>query len=913
MITTVFRLKTAVEMIGVEAPVFITPTIAEPILWADCRMSFEVDEKYHGVLTSYSRGDLKLVFHCENAYELIIAQYRRYGIDAEVEFLVVEIDDNDSEYVEFRGKLHFPTISIKAGEVSISIIENNIHNRVAARWDVPVALDGNFTLDNGFIIAPTPIEIPLPGQTISEKGDISKTKRVFETKEDPQAGMGGLYTLLPNMNWPNDQMPIPADAQSLLQMEGVFPLPGGIIKGGHEGQPFIEEKYAADYHIEFDYITKVNMAISRDNAVLEFGRVRYSGWSIEPLFIIQQPGKADEVIAMAPRITGSGETLFIGERQVTVHLNLDFSLVPGSKVYIFTKLVAFATKALKQLSFSADTSLMHVKLERKTRAEASRTTAYLLPDALRFVSGVITNALDDNTGTGAVEGSLIDYSNANNPFDGYATEYAVASGGQLRGLKKAPTFTFKELIDTLWAQHAAGILYQRNDTTGKESIRIEEGAWFYRGGEILRIEEVFEYQEEIDTEQLYNQIEVGYSKFPDSGPGVGEEFNTTHTYQTPIVNSDAKHEIICPLIAAGTAIEEARRLGLTKTDENGKVIPSTDAGSYDDDNFLLHVGTQTYTDTVQFFIKPPQPFPGKPYTAYYVQFSTSIINKLLNGISLKYGDIIVFSGTNTAMDGVPMFVGNLVKSGSIFKLLNAIIRPTYEIILPTTFIETANPIAVSWRLGSQPAKLRTDERLLVTGLTDPGSTANLELSPARMLRKHALFINSGLFYKQKIDEIRCTAYKHNSQLTTRVRPEVAPLPGDQDKQRIRETGNVALGAFERFEKLFEPLLIKVTGRITKQEARKLRDALRNRSADESINMGYVTVLNPDNNYVSGYVRSLDYDPRSEVVEMVLRKKADPSAIVDCSFYYSKNFGYFEGNNGADPNIYRFCRFSDFAS
>jgi hypothetical protein len=625
---TEFRLQTAVKMIGITAPVILSPDIDEPIKWADVLFSMEADDQFHGINSEYSQGDLKLDFQCENAHELISSQYYQYGTDALIEFLVIDVDYDGTEYTEYRGKINAETIHIEAGKVSASIVRNTIHQKVSSRWDSPVALDLKSTLDNVFIAPPGSFELPLPGQTIHEVGEFTRKKRLYETKEDNQnVGYGGLYTLYPNLIWPADQKPVPPETINFQQMEGVAQLSGGILKGGPDAFPLIRTSVAGSYHLEVDWLTKIDMAISRDNAALEFGRVKYAVWSIEPTLVVKQPGKADVVTALTPIIKGSGETVFIGEKLVQIRYSGDLELIAGSTIYVFIKLIALTTKPLKQLSFSADTSMIRVKIDRKTRAEASKTQAYLFPDVLKFVAGVITSVVDDETKTGRVTGSLIEPASQTQAFDGPATEYAVASGGQLRGLKKAPTFTLKELIETIWAHHTAGILYERDETTGIESIRVEPGEWFYRGDEIIKLDDVFEYSEDPDTNLLFNQLIVGYEKYPDEGPGVAEEFNTTRTYQTPLVNRDAKQEILCPLIAAGTAIEEARRLGLTKTDADGKVIASTDAGQYDDDNFMLHVGTQTNTDAVKFIIRPPQPFPGKPYTTYYIQFYGSILSR----------------------------------------------------------------------------------------------------------------------------------------------------------------------------------------------------------------------------------------------------------------------------------------------
>ncbi|MEQ6329295.1 hypothetical protein VLF92_13370, partial [Pseudomonas chengduensis] len=66
--------------------------------------------------------------------------------------------------------------------------------------------------------------------------------------------------------------------------------------------------------------------------------------------------------------------------------------------------------------------------------------------------------------------------------------------------------------------------------------------------------------------------------------------------------------------------------------------------------------------------------------------------------------------------------------------------PTYEVDASTPMV-TGGPLAGSWQIGTQAVKLRTNERLDVSGITDPETAFNLELSPSRMLRRHAAFIN----------------------------------------------------------------------------------------------------------------------------------------------------------------------------
>lgn len=914
-----FRLRTKLKTVGITEPTAVTVDIAEPVRFSDLKFGGEANADYHGFDWGYGDG-LKLDFTCESAHELLSEQYYTFGTDAAVDFLLIETDRKGEESIE-TFRLDFETISIQPGRVSVEVMEQSIKQKILDRFDTPVALDVTTTLDKTDIVPPSPYSLALPGQTLHEMGELKRQGRYTKTDTFVSPGLGGLYAVLPNMLQTQTELnalPAPGALPALTTLSGVNTLPGFVAQSPLQAYPLIKLDTAGVYSVGIDWLFRVNVSMTK--GALQLGKAKFGRLRMKPVVQIQKPGESIVITTVAPEQNSDGFATS-AEHQFSATYRGELNLPAGATVAVGCIVACFAERPLKQLDFTVTTLNLRIKIDRKTRAEPTRADVFSLPDALRHVVGVIAQ----NT---PVTGELVSRQagNPNQATDGYATEYAVTSGGLLRGLAKAPTFTAKELMATLHAHHWAGILYQRDEPAGAESLRVEAGPWFYRGGEILRIEEVFAYREEPDLDLLFNQIEVGYETFPDSGPGVAEEFNTSRTYQTPLVSRDAKLDIRCPLIAAGTAIEQARKLALKQVDENGQVVTNTEAGPYDDNGFLLHVMLKptVYNDTVTFAVRPARPFPGKPYTAHYLSFGTGVINRLLNGVQLGVGDVITFLGTGTANDGKAYKIRGVSNARLTGGPVN--LNPVYE-IENTVPMVSAGPVVCTWQVvktgpklpglirKQQPlelATLRTNQRLDVTGITDPESAYNLELSPARMLRRHAPFINSGLAYKQAIDELVCTAYKHNGQMATQARPEIAPLPGDSDKQYIAEVGNVTLGANERFERLFTPELVYITAPLSREDLALVVSALRNQGADDK-RMGYVTVINPDGDEVSGYLRRIRYDRGSEVAELTLRKRRTdegPNGPA-CRDYTDWKFGRFETDPSANPNLYRFCRFSDF--
>ncbi|GAB4007150.1 hypothetical protein GCM10028808_10480 [Spirosoma migulaei] len=908
-----FRLTTSVVSQGVYTPV--TVVIEEPVKWSDVRITAERDPDFHGFNYEYSDGKVQLDFTCESAANLLSAQYYTYGNDAVVKFLIVDIAADGSETVRYSGKIDFNDVDIQPGRVSADVIRDDLHEKINARWDTPVSMTVAKTLDNSAITPPLPIEISLPGQAVTDSGYFKRIGPFYDESSFENPDFTGHYTLFPNLVNPNGQpnqptgavdpitnQPVaaPPELSSLSNSSGQILIPNGTVMSGTGVDiPFLDGYADSNYHLKTIWLFRLNIIAYKK--ALQIGGAKFLIWDINPLLTIVRPNQAPEIIALAARQQGQDAVNEIGERTFSCQYNGDFYAPKGTKIYLNAQIRAIVNA--RKIIFLVTTLQAQVEIERISRAVDSTGYAFMLPDALKHVFGVVSNALSG--GTGNISGSLISKASVTQAQDGYGTEYAVSSGYQLRNLNtKAPTFTLKQLLGTLSAQHVAGMLYQ-TDSDGNHSVRVEDGRWFYRGGRIMILDEVptddptiFNYSEKPNKDLLINQVIVGYEKYPETGPGALLEFNTERTYQTPIITNNQPKEIKCPLIAAGSAIEEARRLGIPQYDATGKPIDrTTEGGTYDNDAFLLHVAPKSFSGGITFAVIP---FFGFPYKEG--QPAAKTIQLPDSAEPLKVGDTIIFSGTGTPNDGVEYLIGYVTVSD-----LNKLIYSVSNLLpmVPGAFFG-------SWTLKNQPVRIRTNERLTVYGVTDPATTYNLELSPARMLRRWAWWLNSGLRYKKPTEELRCTDYKGNRDMQSRVKDGYV-LPGDTAKQVVYETGDIALGEYEYFEKLFSPEVIPARVYMTPEQADETLLALRNLHADENLNMGYLTIRNPDGTLVDGFPFKIDYNPTSGIAELLLWKKnADlPAGGPSCVDYANWVYQQFINNPGANPDLYRFCTFGSF--
>ncbi len=900
---TEYRLKTAVDSIVITEPqVIVTPTIAEPVNWSNIDLVGEVDELFHGFNYNYAKGDISLIFTCESAGALIAQQYNRYGVDAVVQFLVIEIDRDLTEHVVYDGKINYAKgFELEDGWSKATVVLNSIHTKVVSRWDSKIDLTANRTLDDVLITPPLEIELPLNGQTLHEEGQTQIQRKRVEIVTFPSPGLGGVFFILPNMLPMKDVSPVPNTSISTIPaletLAGTHLLYGSVTAINPDSNPLLDvtNDTAGLYRIELEWQFTVNVSLTKKS--LQIGAPRFVVLNFSPVVVVRQPGKTDVITAIAPALIRGG---FINsvEEGFNCKYAADLDLPSGSQVFWYCKVPSFTKEETKQQEFTITTYNLRAFIKRDTRTPASRAKAYGLSEALRHVFGCVTSTIDQTTGSGLVVGGLLDAASSSQAFDGFARELAVTTGIGIRGLSnKPPKFSLKELMLFLSAQTVAGMLYEKDPITGEETVRVEEGSWFYRGEQIMLLDEVYEYSETPDTDQLYNKIKVGYEKFPTSGAGIGEEFNTTRTYQTPLINSDQTLTIESPLIAAGTAIEQQRRMGSKKIVDGVEVSNENDAGPYDDDAFVFHVINQVNTDSITFIAEGPTP--QKPYLANYIQFSSSVISRLYGGVTLKAGDVIVINGTGTAYDGGAYIILNVIGN-------RATLNPKYQVFF-SGFVNSG-PHVGTWQLAGQPFKLRTNERLNVQGLTDPPNVLNQELSPARTLRRWSRFINSGLFYKKATDVLRCTEYKGNGVMMSQVKVNEMPLPGDPYRQAVWETKDTALGELEKFDKLFRPELINVKLHMTRDQQKALFDAMQNRGPEEK-RLGYIGIKRPEDGViVGGYVRQITYNKSSQVATMTLRKRKLVLSLPSCNYYYDWQLNRLAIDPTANPQNYMFCQF-----
>lgn len=380
---------------------------------------------------------------------------------------------------------------------------------------------------------------------------------------------------------------------------------------------------------------------------------------------------------------------------------------------------------------------------------------------------------------------------------------------------------------------------------GREIVRLEQKDYFYNDTLLFEIPaaniQKDSYEETPDLDITFNQLEIGYEKYPEEELNSLDEFNTKQEYATPIKSYRNKFEKLSKFIASGYAIEFQRR----KTFEN----ESDNRGSsqYDDDVFIVAMTTENYevgirkiTNTkviylTQFLANPP-----------VVGSTITVIGTTLNNGNYTVASIGDY--------------GFLPKKTSI---------TVTESTLDEGFVADGY---VKYE-GGEYSPERNQPFESVTGVISPKSSYNLRISPKRMLYNWAKWINSGLFHKVGTDILKSTFTKSNlllGGLVTQFKNTETCLLGDQDRVVITEGADVALSDFNGFRKKFKPINIRFKARINYVDLKYILDKHQNESAES---YGYIRFTDLEGNPRNGWLMELNYNPSLEIVEFKLREKA----------------------------------------
>lgn len=140
------------------------------------------------------------------------------------------------------------------------------------------------------------------------------------------------------------------------------------------------------------------------------------------------------------------------------------------------------------------------------------------------------------------------------PADGAGALRAITSGNNIRGQNNLFA-SFADMYRTFNLLDNIGVGIRKEN--GVEVVDIEPLAHFYAGREVMRLNFVSDLEKASDTEQYYNELEIGYETQLEEN--AQQEFNRKREFEFPITKVKRKLALMAPYTTAGTIIEQRRR------------------------------------------------------------------------------------------------------------------------------------------------------------------------------------------------------------------------------------------------------------------------------------------------------------------------------------------------------------------
>lgn len=482
------------------------------------------------------------------------------------------------------------------------------------------------------------------------------------------------------------------------------------------------------------------------------------------------------------------------------------------------------------------------------------TPTYTLEDSIRRQVEIIT----DN--------KIAFRSNLFNRLTGCAGKRLLMNGKMIRGYQgisdstlcgltvsgdKAGQMAFsaQDWLKALDALFNIGVNVERDDD-GNETLVVEDVAYFFRDVELIDLgTNISKYRKYSEEARIYNQLEFGYSKFPQGQAGQQsntlDEWMSKMNYQTPVKNNNSKYSQVCDWLLSTFFINLTRQQAFAED--------KTKSYETDNDIFMINdtgVEVSSYQTSDNRFLSPTGG--GTGHNEIFITDSEN------TGIAV--GDVITISGSS-------LNNGNLTVTN-----IREIDGTTLLTILESVQDETG--ALVTFSFAPRVEAKRSEDFVTVTGIQQPEKAFNLIHHIRRMVLAHAKTFRSGLIQKADNEQIFYTSGGNNSSLKTELDPGITCRFGDNipSGQKVSDGAIDTEAALQYMDQpLHTQYAIEVSSVLNWPLIKDLMAAFEGRHPDD-LDYGYVKLTNPEGEIEKGHVLSMKYNPNTLQVDFKLREK-----------------------------------------
>lgn len=484
--------------------------------------------------------------------------------------------------------------------------------------------------------------------------------------------------------------------------------------------------------------------------------------------------------------------------------------------------------------------------------------------------------------------SEVDYDILKSDFieTGCGSKIYLTNGANLRNLvgdegklliKDSPKGIVDKFVDLF--NMGWGIEYEEVGDERTEYVRLEPTEYFYQDAEIMQLDgtSIADYTRGVDSNLVYNEIEVGFSKFSKEREtekgGTLDDIHTKHTYQTPIKTNKKKLTAITDLILSGYELEFARR---KQFDKDGS---STNSNFANDDAIFGVQVTETVIGATIVFTNEEVTFEN--------EFITSIA-VYLPDYNLNVGDIVEYTSRDGELQTrtVTGYGSSrvLVPIGDDFITVDITTIIFAESLIGsgtgagTLTIENLSYVPVITPESEQPFES-------ISNLVSPSTSYNVRYTPKRMLLNWAKLFNGSFRTKLNEEEIKFREGDGNVSLITQFSETETCLLGDVDRGLIEEKSNLTLSQTYGRDYLFLPHKVRFSYPLSFDELNYIRRAMRGLSGDSN-NYGFISYSTPAREFEELFITMIDFSPSEEeaIIEGYVKRtipfNVDDNFIID---------------------------------
>lgn len=559
---------------------------------------------FHGVSAEVSVGTLEFYNSTNHNAATIIREAYNTDIDTEIKYTVVDETNTEiysgvidlSTYAETTGNA--TKIACKVGEIGVKTTFN-------VRTESDVDLNATNTIDGAALnFNPTWLNLDVPRKHLRYTNLFKQTYTQTYTKDEEN----------------NDLKVYQGSAEDFI----VFPVTK--VVSSEFGDTSVGSPYSYKYSNVFSYDNKLKALYETndlDKFRAEFGENTHCLVSIkgrvhvkflDPLYSTTTGrisigcavgiGNAGEDSwgrhGQFRSVVGSGGVIVDFAEGETKTIDIDFSdvvRVQDMNAELgngYWKLV-FAITIQRQNYNIQNDARVEITVDKGTECKMVLTDTLeddhvyvdMLPihEALNKISGIISeNQLIVRSDWYGRPDSQVEPELYGDFGDGALK--ALTNGYKIRDLftdaenKRSMQLSFKKAMQALNVLDCVGWGFNKED--GQIVVRVERWDWFYKDNIILTITDPKEIKRRVTTDNIFNEIVIGYKKYKTSNDYNSIDSVFGERVFTSALKSVAKKKTLtCEFVADNYAIEETRR---ARNDKN-----ETEETSYDESIFVFEL------------------------------------------------------------------------------------------------------------------------------------------------------------------------------------------------------------------------------------------------------------------------------------------------------------------------------------